>query len=59
MSSPQIEMGNPGLQHCRTRLKQFKVPKELQFMDSLPKNLIGKVERKELRNMTGTNNCGG
>jgi long-chain acyl-CoA synthetase len=37
--------------YCRSRLKNFKTPKELQFMDSLPKNLVGKVERKELRKM--------
>jgi len=37
--------------YCRSRLKTFKTPKELQFMDSLPKNLVGKVERKELRKM--------
>jgi long-chain acyl-CoA synthetase len=46
------------LQHCSTRLNQFKVPKVIQFIDSLPKNLIGKVERKELRNMTGTMKSG-
>jgi len=39
------------IDYCRSRLKTFKTPKELQFMDSLPKNLVGKVERKELRKM--------
>lgn len=38
-------------EHCRTKLKTFKTPKKLQFIDSLPKNLIGKVERKELRKL--------
>jgi long-chain acyl-CoA synthetase len=37
--------------YCRSRLKTFKTPKELQFMDFLPKNLVGKVERKELRKL--------
>jgi long-chain acyl-CoA synthetase len=37
------------IEHCRTTLKTFKTPKEVQFIDSLPKNLLGKVERKELR----------
>jgi long-chain acyl-CoA synthetase len=37
--------------YCRTRLKTFKTPKELQFVESLPKNLVGKVERKELRKL--------
>jgi len=39
------------IEHCRARLKTFKTPKELQFMESLPKNLVGKVERKELRKL--------
>lgn len=39
------------IEHCRVRLKTFKTPKELQFMESLPKNLVGKVERKELRKL--------
>ena len=39
------------IEHCRARLKGFKSPKELQFLDALPKNLLGKVLRKELRGM--------
>src|SRR5438876_381406 len=34
--------------HCRERLAPFKVPKEVEFRDSLPKTLIGKILRKEL-----------
>ena len=40
------------IEHCRARLKTFKTPKELQFMDSLPKNLVGKVLKKELRKLS-------
>jgi long-chain acyl-CoA synthetase len=36
---------------CRERLPNFKIPKKVQFMESLPKNLLGKVLRAELRNM--------
>jgi long-chain acyl-CoA synthetase len=35
--------------YCCTRLKRFKTPKDFTFMDALPKNLMGKVLRKELR----------
>jgi long-chain acyl-CoA synthetase len=35
--------------HCRERLKAFKSPKEVVFLDSLPKSLVGKILRKELR----------
>jgi long-chain acyl-CoA synthetase len=36
---------------CKERLPTFKTPKEMQFMESLPRNLLGKVLRAELRNL--------
>ncbi|RLB40695.1 MAG: long-chain fatty acid--CoA ligase [Deltaproteobacteria bacterium] len=37
--------------YCRERLAPYKVPKLVEFMDELPKSAIGKVLRRELRNM--------
>lgn len=34
---------------CRERLVGYKVPAEIEFRTSLPKNMIGKVLRRELR----------
>ena len=34
---------------CKSRLPNFKVPKSVQIVDSLPKNLLGKLLRAELR----------
>jgi long-chain acyl-CoA synthetase len=34
---------------CRRELAPFKVPRVVEFRDSLPKSLIGKVLRRELR----------
>jgi long-chain acyl-CoA synthetase len=34
--------------HCRTQLAPFKVPKDIEFRESLPKTLIGKTLRREL-----------
>lgn len=34
---------------CRERLVGYKVPAEVEFRTSLPKNMIGKVLRRELR----------
>jgi long-chain acyl-CoA synthetase len=36
---------------CRDCLPTFKLPKKVQFMESLPKNLLGKVLRAELRRL--------
>ena len=34
--------------HTRTQLAPFKVPREIEFRDSLPKTLIGKTLRRQL-----------
>jgi long-chain acyl-CoA synthetase len=35
--------------HCRERLAGYKVPRLVEFRDELPKTMVGKVLRKELR----------
>ncbi len=37
------------LAYCRANLSRYKVPARLEFRDELPKTMIGKVLRKELR----------
>ena len=39
------------IDYCRTKLKSFLVPKEVVFMDALPKSLVGKILKKELRKL--------
>jgi long-chain acyl-CoA synthetase len=34
--------------YCRERLVDYKVPRKVEFRDSLPKTLVGKVLRREL-----------
>ena len=36
------------LGHCRERLAKFKVPKQIEFRQELPKTLVGKVLRRVL-----------
>lgn len=36
---------------CRTQLAKFKVPKYVVFVESLPKNDTGKIDRPRLRNL--------
>ncbi len=35
--------------HCMSRLAKFKVPKEVEFIDKLPRNPSGKVLKRLLR----------
>ncbi len=37
------------IQHCVITLKRFKSPRVVELLDGLPKNLVGKVLKKELR----------
>ena len=37
------------LAHCRTNLARYKVPSTVEFRTDLPKTMIGKVLRKDLR----------
>ncbi len=44
---------NPGVEtireYCKTQLAPYKVPKIIDFRDELPKTLVGKVLRRQLR----------
>ncbi|MEM1075338.1 MAG: AMP-binding protein [Pseudomonadota bacterium] len=35
--------------HCKAHLTNYKIPKQVEFRDSLPKSNVGKILRKELR----------
>jgi long-chain acyl-CoA synthetase len=39
------------LEYCRGKLKKFFVPKEVVILDAMPKTLVGKILKKELRKM--------
>lgn len=39
-------------EHCHQVLAGYKCPKQIVFVDSLPKSNVGKILRKELRNLS-------
>jgi long-chain acyl-CoA synthetase len=42
---------NDVVAHCRRALTAYKVPKEVRFLEALPKSNVGKILRKDLRDL--------
>lgn len=42
------------LAHCNSKLARYKVPREVRFVDMLPRNATGKIDRIKLRAMGAT-----
>jgi acyl-CoA synthetase (AMP-forming)/AMP-acid ligase II len=40
------------IEHCRGQLARFKVPKEVLFLEALPRNPSGKVLKRDLRELS-------
>ena len=43
--------GQDFLDHCNNKLARYKVPREVRFVDTLPRNATGKIDRIKLRAM--------
>ena len=37
------------IRHCRENLTAYKIPRQVEFLDDLPKSNVGKILRRELR----------
>ena len=51
---PEARAGEEELiEHCRSQLAKYKCPSKIEFLSSMPKTPIGKIQKKELRKMAG------
>ena len=50
-SEPSDDLGAEIIETIRSRIAAYKVPKEIEFLDSLPKNANGKILRRVLRDL--------
>jgi acyl-CoA synthetase (AMP-forming)/AMP-acid ligase II len=47
---PQAELTEDDImKYCRDNLAGYKKPKSVEFIDKVPKNLYGKIDRKSLK----------
>jgi len=46
---PTKELAKEIFTHCSNILPRFKIPRIIEFVESLPKTISGKIKRKELR----------
>jgi long-chain acyl-CoA synthetase len=47
----QTATGEELIGHCKTRLSSFLVPKEVVIVQAMPKSIVGKILKKELRKL--------
>lgn len=50
-AAPEEEMGPAIIEACRQNLADFKVPRAVYFVDEFPTAELGKVSKKDLREM--------
>ena len=49
-TAPPVDADNIAA-HCRAALPAYKVPRQIVFVEALPKSSVGKILRRELRDM--------
>ncbi len=55
VKKPVVEVGaREIIQHCQGKLAAFKIPRDVEFLNELPKNSMGKTLKYLLRERTGS-----
>jgi fatty-acyl-CoA synthase len=58
VSTPGAIVDNPlVLQHCAARLARYKLPRDVVFVDELPRTVTGKIHKPTLRQKFGGQSC--
>ena len=53
-AGPEEEMGPAIIEACRANLADFKVPRAVYFLDEFPTAELGKISKKDLRDLADT-----
>jgi carnitine-CoA ligase len=48
-----VDLHDTVMAACRSSLADFKVPREIRFVDEMPRSTLEKVAKAELRKMLG------
>jgi acyl-coenzyme A synthetase/AMP-(fatty) acid ligase len=54
---PSTELANSLIEFVKQKLAPYKAPKEIEFVESLPKTVTGKIMRKELKKQEEAKAC--
>ena len=52
-SSSTSELEKELADHCRAKLASFKTPTSIIFIDDIPRNVMGKILKRDLREIYG------
>ena len=52
-SSSASELEKELADHCRAKLASFKTPTSIIFVDDIPRNVMGKILKRDLREIYG------
>src|SRR5690606_37169926 len=48
--NPSVQLQSELLKYCKEHLANYKVPKQIYFLQELPKTVVGKIDKKQLMN---------
>ncbi len=48
---PSEDLKKELIEHCKGKIAVYKLPREIQFIDAMPRTMVGKLLRRKLRDL--------